>query len=148
MSPAKHEIQSTDAPGTFFCSCGANGELAEVSDHLSHVSREEADAALARVWTMVCTAEDRSYTSIELKEMIASCTDATDRLRTLSRSVESPAEMRRVNKVDQHRIDHGDYVRASGETYCKICGHMNYDHPQVVGFEWLRRACDGKLLKL
>ena len=115
-------------------------------------TREDADAMLGKMWTLVCSAEDRAYTAIELEELIATCTSALAKLRDVSeesvRNAETPIETRRPNKVDKHRIDHGDYVRASGDVTCKVCGHVYYDHPAVMGYEWLRRACDGKLLKL
>lgn len=51
-------------------------------------------------------------------------------------------------KPDLIRVDRGDYVRASGEVVCEICGCKYWEHPTVHGFEWLHRACDGRLLKL
>lgn len=57
-------------------------------------------------------------------------------------------ERARPYKPDQIRVDRGDYVRASGLVLCEVCGVCYFDHPPVVGFEWLRRACDGRLLKL
>lgn len=131
--------------------------------HETHVeidlqaAREEADGLLAGVWTLVCAAEERDYTAGEIDQIIASCSASFIKLRALPRRafadvsrVSSDADVvpKRPNKVDKHRIDHGDYVRASGDVMCKVCGHIYYDHPVVVGFEWLRRACDGRLLKL
>lgn len=52
------------------------------------------------------------------------------------------------NKVDQRRVDHGDYIRAGGDVTCSACGFLYYDHPIVVGFSWLHRICDGRLVKL
>ncbi len=51
-------------------------------------------------------------------------------------------------KPDRIRVDRGDYTRAGGDVVCSICGCCYYDHPNVRGYEWLHRACDGKLLKL
>jgi len=57
-------------------------------------------------------------------------------------------ETRRPYKPDIIRVDRGDYVRASGMVLCEICGVAYFDHAPVQGFEWLHRACDGRLLKL
>jgi hypothetical protein len=62
--------------------------------------------------------------------------------------VVEPTGRRRPYKPDQKRVDAGDYVRASGLAICDGCGFPYFDHPPVVGFEWLQRACDGRLLKL
>ncbi len=140
----KHEMQSTSET-TFLCACGVVGAKSEIADHLAGVAREEADAMLANAWTLVIRAEERPYTGEEVAELVA-----TIKLSKLPGAPmwSKPTEPQRPNKVDQHRIDHGDFVRTSGDVYCKICGHIYYDHPAVVGFEWLRRACDGRLLKL
>lgn len=55
---------------------------------------------------------------------------------------------RRPHKPDQIRVDRGDYVRAAGDTECKICGCLYYDHAPVVGYAWLHQLCDGRLVKL
>jgi hypothetical protein len=54
----------------------------------------------------------------------------------------------RPNKVDAARVDRGDYERAAGDALCASCGSALHDHPVVPGIEWLRRRCDGKLVKL
>lgn len=51
-------------------------------------------------------------------------------------------------KSDQARIDRGEYDRAAGDAACAVCGLPLYDHPDVRGYEWLRRRCDGRLVKL
>lgn len=123
-----------------------------MNDHIAAVTREAADGVLAKVWTLVCSAEERDYTSGELEEIIISCTVVsatfTKLFEVTAKTVADPVEAKRPNRVDKHRIDHGDYVRASGDAYCKVCGHVYDDHPVVVGFEWLHRVCDGRLLKL
>lgn len=144
-----HEMSPASSV-TFICTCGAIGAQSEMDAHIATVTREEADAMLADVWTLVCSAaEDRDYTNGELEKVISLCTAAAGKLRTLlGGGGADPIAAPRPNKVDKHRLDHGDYVRASGDVTCKVCGHVYYDHPVVVGFEWLRRACDGRLLKL
>jgi hypothetical protein len=57
-------------------------------------------------------------------------------------------ELSRPNKIDQARVDDGDYDRACGDAECSRCGKPYYDHPTVVGFEWLHRTCDGRFVKL
>jgi hypothetical protein len=58
----------------------------------------------------------------------------------------------RPNAIDHRRVDLGDWVRASGNTVCGFrinsCGRPYHEHPVVPGFEWLRRLCDGRLVKL
>lgn len=72
---------------------------------------------------------------------------------------EALLELARPNKIDAERIDKGDWHRASGEGICggRVidregtrggCGHAYAEHPVVPGFEWLRRLCDGRLVKL
>lgn len=46
------------------------------------------------------------------------------------------------------QIEQGDWVRASGLCVCPVCGKLYYDHPYLVGFEWLTLLCDGSLVKL
>jgi hypothetical protein len=136
---------------SFQCTCGVIGRIAEMNDHLMKVTREEADAALATVWTLVCRAEERDYTDGELDQIIGSCMLVFKTLRAVFGAKTREGDLDRewmANKVDKHRIDHGDFVRAGGDVTCKVCGHIYYDHPVVVGFGWLRRACDGRLLKL
>lgn len=53
----------------------------------------------------------------------------------------------RPNKIDAARVERGDYDRAAGDALC-ACGEVLHDHPVVPGIEWLRRRCDGKLVKL
>lgn len=52
--------------------------------------------------------------------------------------------------------DEGEtYVRVSGDMVCPVCGETYYKHPTEVKYDSidaqvmsLRRACDGRLLKL
>lgn len=146
----KHEMEPINDV-SFQCSCGLIGKLSEMNDHIANVTREEADAALATMWTLVCRAEEREYTDGEIDQIIGSCTLVSQKLREQFGSTSKTGDLNRewkANKVDKHRVDHGDFARAGGDVTCKVCGHVYYDHPVVVGFEWLRRACDGRLLKL
>lgn len=61
---------------------------------------------------------------------------------------ESRSATSKAAKADLIRIERGDYVRASGNVTCDVCGCLYFDHAGVAGFEWLTRACDGRLLKL
>lgn len=65
----------------------------------------------------------------------------------------------RPNKIDRRRVEEGDYVRAAGDTECPgvirshysrvvECGRPYHEHPVVPGFEWLRRLCAGRFVKL
>lgn len=51
-------------------------------------------------------------------------------------------------KPDAIRVDNGDWKRASGDVQCTKCGCLYYDHARVVGFPWLKRLCNGDLVKL
>jgi hypothetical protein len=57
-------------------------------------------------------------------------------------------ERLRPYKPDKKRVDAGDWIRASGLCICQVCGFEYYDHAPVVGYEWLQRLCDGRLVKL
>ena len=51
-------------------------------------------------------------------------------------------------RPDTIRVERGDYVRVSGDVECPVCGCEYWMHATVQGYEFLRRACDGRLLKL
>jgi hypothetical protein len=55
---------------------------------------------------------------------------------------------KRPAKSDAVRVSRGDYVRVSGDIECRVCGCDYYSHAVVQGFTFLRRGCDGRLLKL
>lgn len=55
---------------------------------------------------------------------------------------------RRPYKPDAIRVDRADWMRASGMSICEVCGVCYFDHAPVQGYEWLRRLCDGGLVKL
>lgn len=57
-------------------------------------------------------------------------------------------EPRKPYRPDQVRVDRGDFVRVSQMSTCVVCGCDYWEHAPVQGFEWLRRGCDGRLLKL
>jgi hypothetical protein len=49
---------------------------------------------------------------------------------------------------DEIRIQRGHWDRASGESVCEVCACLIYDHPVVPGYPWLRRRCNGRLVKV
>jgi hypothetical protein len=57
-------------------------------------------------------------------------------------------QRKRPYKPDLIRVERGDYVRASHLMVCDGCGCMYIEHSPVVGYEWLNRLCDGRLVKL
>jgi hypothetical protein len=57
-------------------------------------------------------------------------------------------ERRKPYKPDSKRVDEGDWVRASGDCICSVCGFEYREHAPLVGFEWLHQLCNGKLVKL
>jgi hypothetical protein len=60
----------------------------------------------------------------------------------------SGEDTRRPYKPDQIRVERDDWDRASGDCVCTICDCVYYDHAPVVGYAWLRKLCDGRLVKL
>lgn len=56
-------------------------------------------------------------------------------------------EIMRPNRIDAARVDRGDWQRASPILVC-ACGAQYAEHGHVHGFEWLRRLCDGRFVKL
>lgn len=54
----------------------------------------------------------------------------------------------RPYKPDIIRVERGDYTRASHLVVCTICSCTYGDHPPVLGYEWLTRLCDGRLVHL
>lgn len=57
-------------------------------------------------------------------------------------------ERLRPYKLDEIRVERGDWYRAGGDCICEVCGCKYYDHQPVTGFRWLRKLCDGSLVKL
>jgi hypothetical protein len=54
--------------------------------------------------------------------------------------------------LDGDGLDPG-YHRAGGDCVCPACGKKFYDHPYTghrdhSGHRWLKRLCDGRLVKL
>lgn len=45
-------------------------------------------------------------------------------------------------------LEFPDFIRASGECICMVCGKNYYSHPSHSEFKWLKVLCDGKLVKL
>lgn len=60
---------------------------------------------------------------------------------------EAIVEIMRPNRIDAARVDRGDWHHASALSRC-TCGAEYADHAHVHGFEWLRRLCDGRFVKL
>lgn len=58
-----------------------------------------------------------------------------------------PSRVESIHRIDRLRIDRGDMVRVGGDIECSVCGFAYYDHPQIAGASFLKRACDGRLIK-
>jgi len=60
------------------------------------------------------------------------------------------AQLERVRpyRPDIVRVDRGDWKRAGGDCICDVCGFVYYDHQVVTGYRWLRKLCNGELVKL
>lgn len=65
----------------------------------------------------------------------------------MKRAQEARALYGKPSKVCRFRVDNGDFVRVSGDALCDRCDIPYSDHDPVIGFPWLRHACDGRLLK-
>ena len=53
------------------------------------------------------------------------------------------------NQHELLRLATGDMIRASGNCVCLACGELYYDHLRVEEpYEFLRRICDGRFVKL
>jgi hypothetical protein len=58
-------------------------------------------------------------------------------------------ERRKPYEPDRIRVeDKNDWQRAGGDCICDVCGCNYYSHSPVIGFDWLNRLCDGRLVKL
>lgn len=58
-------------------------------------------------------------------------------------------DRKRPYKPDEYRVEvMHDWNRASGDCICEVCGYKYYDHQPVPGYTWLRKLCDGDLVKL
>lgn len=55
---------------------------------------------------------------------------------------------RKPSKPDAILVERGEWRRASGLTTCHVCSLLFADHGRVLGYEWLTRICDGRLVKL
>lgn len=53
----------------------------------------------------------------------------------------------RPSRPDRIRVDRGDFDRVGGDVECSVCGCAYHDHPVVVGYEFLKRTCAGRLIK-
>lgn len=53
-----------------------------------------------------------------------------------------------LSPMDQHMLEEGLWSRAHGDCECVDCDKPYWKHPQVLGATWLRRICDGRLVKL
>lgn len=65
----------------------------------------------------------------------------------MKRAEEARALYGKPSKATRVRVDRGDFVRVSGMVLCEVCQVCYFDHDPVIGFPWLRHACDGRLIK-
>jgi len=53
-----------------------------------------------------------------------------------------------ATRPDQIRVEEmSDWSRVSGDSICDICGCKYFEHQRVPGYSWLRKLCDGELVK-
>ena len=49
---------------------------------------------------------------------------------------------------DKFRVEKlQDWVHADQNDVCDVCGYKYKDHEKVKGYTWLRKLCDGTLVK-
>lgn len=54
-----------------------------------------------------------------------------------------------ASRPDTIRVEEmGDWFVAHPDSICDICGCRYWEHQQVPGYPWLRKLCDGGLVKL
>lgn len=46
------------------------------------------------------------------------------------------------------QIERGEWFRAAGACTCPVCNKTYYEHPSIVGYEWLVLLCNGQVVKL
>lgn len=56
--------------------------------------------------------------------------------------------MVRPYRPDMIRVQMQDWYDASSDDVCHDCGCRYKEHAPVQGYPWLRRLCDGTLVKL
>jgi len=71
----------------------------------------------------------------------------TDRMQTALGYDEFGNNPSLLCEQDQITLEHGNYLRVSGDAECGVCGSPYRIHPAVQGCLWLIRGCDG-LVKL
>lgn len=125
--------------------------LMEVALEFAEAAVELADGtSVARTPTQITTTvikAARRIAWIASGEVAVESTDAEVTREDFARAVVELAGAR-PNKIDAARADRGDWHRAAGDALCVSCESPLHDHPVVPGIEWLRRRCDGKLVKL
>jgi len=52
------------------------------------------------------------------------------------------------SRPDKIRVAEGDWEDAYSDYRCDVCGCRYDEHVTVPGYTWLRRICDGTLVKL
>jgi len=129
---------------------GAGDSPGSAELYLMQIAQDFAEAAVelangtsvARAPTQVTAAVVAAARRIVTGEVVVEFTR-----EDLARAIVELAGAR-PNKIDAFRVDHGDWERAAGDASCASCGSALHDHPAVPGIEWLRRRCDGRLVKL
>lgn len=65
--------------------------------------------------------------------------------RAVKLSTAKRALMARLAMFDKEPIE---FTRAGGDTECRSCGLLYYEHPQHPACPWLNILCDASLVKL
>lgn len=87
------------------------------------------------------------YASAHTHAMQPQPTGYIEHDEAMARAREARALYGKPSKATRVRVDRGDFVRVSGLVLCEVCQVEYVDHDPVIGFPWLRHACDGRLIK-
>jgi hypothetical protein len=145
---------SADNPGTSLIPTGSDGTTEPAAYEVCNLCEAVGDGnatcwACVERWTFCDTTElvailrTRAPGKPTGREEVSAFVEKLERITS-----QPPAPTRRPFKPDQHRVNRGDWRRASGLTICAICHFPFADHADVRGYEWLQRLCDGRLVKL
>jgi hypothetical protein len=130
-------LGDASSPGT------AELHLMQIAQDFAEAVVELADGtSIARAPTQATVAVIAAARRIAAAEVVVEFTR-----EDLARAIVELAGAR-PNKIDAARADFGDWDRSAGDAVCASCELPLYDHPVVPGIEWLRRRCNGRLVKL
>lgn len=92
---------------------------------------------------------DHVVNSLLNASSVAPCVECLGEIASIIEDeIEGDMIAERPRKPDRKRVDAGNWRRAAGDSVCVHCELPYYDHDDVRGYRWLRRLCNGELVKL